>query len=283
VQYSEYSTANPPPSPPQSDVLRINASGTEIALRRWDGNGPPLLLIHGIGSSSASWESLAPALTRAFTPIAIDLRGHGDSAKPESGYLYDDYIADIDAVINALGMDRPLVIGHSLGGILALWWAAHHPGRAAALIVVDSPLRSGQAFMPAFDQWLQWNAMAPNDLAAIYLQEHPDWSPETARRRAQVMTSTARGVFEELRADSLAHDGVDRIAELTGITSPILFIHGDPAAGSQVHPNDLASLVERLPNVTIAGIEGAGHALHRERPEEFIDLAIPFLRDHTGT
>jgi pimeloyl-ACP methyl ester carboxylesterase len=261
-------------------LLRIPAGDHQIALRRWAGNGPPLLLIHGIGSSGASWESLVPALAAAFTPIAIDLRGHGDSSRPESGYLYDDYVADLDHVLAALAIERPLIVGHSLGGIVTLWWAARHQAQAAALVIVDSPLRSGRDFMPAFDRWLARNAMPPEELAALYRQEHPDWTAEQALRRATVMTGTARAVFSELRADSIAHDGVDRIAELEGVTSSILFIHGDPAAGSQVHPADLAALRARLPNVSVAGIPGAGHALHREQPAAFLETAVPFLLRH---
>ena len=191
-----------------------------ITLRRWPGMGPPLLLVHGIGSSGASWEPLVPALAREFTPITFDLRGHGDSRKPASGYLYGDYIDDLDRILDALRLKRPLIMGHSLGGIVTLWWAARHPDRAAGLVVVDSPLRSGQEFMPAFDGWLAQNAMTPEDLTAWYRREHPEWSEERAAGRAAIMTGTARNVFVELRADSLANDGRDRLDEIAHITVP---------------------------------------------------------------
>ncbi len=84
------------------------------------------------------------------------------------------------------------------------------------------------------------------------------------------MTSTARNVFVELRADSLANDGVDRLDEIERITSPVLLIRGDPETGSLVHPEDAVAFAERLANARIAHIPGAGHALHRERTAEFL-------------
>jgi pimeloyl-ACP methyl ester carboxylesterase len=93
------------------------------------------------------------------------------------------------------------------------------------------------------------------------------------------MTGTARNVFAELRADSLANDGIDRIAEIEHITSPVLLVRGDPDTGSLVHPDDAVSFAERLPDARVAFIPEAGHALHRERTTEFLAIAIPFLED----
>jgi N-formylmaleamate deformylase len=274
-----YSTANPSPNAATFEPLEVGVGDQCITLRRWPGMGPPLLLVHGIGSSGASWEPLVPALAREFTPITFDLRGHGASGKPASGYLYGDYVDDLDRILDALRLERPLIMGHSLGGIVTLWWAARHPDRAAGLVVVDSPLRSGQEFMPAFDGWLAQNAMTPEDLTAWYRHEHPEWNEERAAGRASIMTGTARNVFVELRADSLANDGRDRLDEIAHITSPVLLVRGEPATGSMVHPEDSAALVARMPNARVAMIPGAGHALHRERPDEFLAIAVPFLQE----
>lgn len=277
-----HSTANSTDTPPLFAVSRVNVGDQCITLRTWLGAGPPLLLVHGIGSTGSSWESAIPALAEVVTPIALDLRGHGESAKPDHGYLYDDYIDDLDGVLNALGIERPLLMGHSLGGIVALWWAARHPDRAAGIVVADSPLRSGYDFAPAFDGWLKQNAMPVSELTEWYLTEHPDWTPTQARSRAEVMTGTARNVFVELRADSLAHDGVDRLAEIAHVTSPILLVRGDPETGSMVVPADAEKFAERLPNARMVRVPGAGHALHRTHTDAFMALAIPFLLKHAG-
>lgn len=251
-----------------------------IHIRVHPGTGPALVLIHGITSSGEVWSPVLEALGDAFTPVTIDLRGHGASGKPERGYLYDDYIDDLDRVLDALGLEHPLIAGHSLGGLIALWWAAKHPDRAPALVIEDSALRSGEDFRSAFEGWLRLNAMPLHELRAAYAAERPHWKPEAVDSRARQMHQTARPVIEELMADSMANQGVDRLSEIDHIESPVLFIHGDPDTGGMVHPDDAAALERRLPNATVRRIPGGGHSMHVETPRAFLELAVPFLQRH---
>jgi pimeloyl-ACP methyl ester carboxylesterase len=253
-----------------------------IHMRVHPGAGPALVLIHGITSDGNVWLPVLDTLGEQFTPVTLDLRGHGASGKPEHGYLYDDYIGDLDRVLDALGLDRPLVLGHSLGGLIALWWAARHPGRAAALVIEDSPLRSGEDFRPAFDNWLRLNALPIDDLRAAYAAEHPTWKPEAVALRTEQMHDTARAVLEELMADSMANDGVDRLAEIEHIESPVLLVHGDLESGGMVHPEDAEAFGRRLPNATVARIPGGNHGLHVEHARAFLALAVPFLEQHAA-
>ncbi len=253
-----------------------------IHVRIHPGDGPGLVLIHGITSSGEVWEPVLEALGHAFTPVTIDLRGHGSSGMPGHGYLYDDYIDDLDRVLDALKLDRPLVAGHSLGGLVALWWAARHPNRAPALVIEDSPLRSGEDFRPAFENWLRLNALPLDELRAAYAAERPSWKPEAVDARARQMHATARPVIEELMADSMANHGVDRLAEIEHIESPVLFIHGDMDTGGMVHPDDIDAFARRLPNATVRRIPGGGHSMHVETPRAFLDLAMPFLERHAA-
>lgn len=267
-----------PAIPSRAD--EIDLDGHRIAVRTWEGNGPRLLLIHGISSAGLGWNPIIPELAAWFTPVAIDMRGHGASSRPERGYLYDDYIRDLEGVLDALGMERPLIIGHSLGGIVTLWWASRHPDRAAALVIEDSPLRSGLSFMPAFDSWLELNALSTSELRSRYAAENPHWPAALLDERTTLMSTTARNVFAELRADSLANHGVDRLAEIEGVQSPTLLIHGDLATGGMVVPADADAFARRLPNARAIRVPGAGHTLHRERREEFLAAALPFLSEH---
>jgi pimeloyl-ACP methyl ester carboxylesterase len=261
--------------------MHIGEDHSRIAVHKWPGTGPNALLIHGIGSSGASWNNLISSLEAFVSPVAIDLRGHGSSGHPATGYLYDDYISDLDRVLLALNMPNPVLIGHSLGGIVALWWAARHPIAARAVIVLDSPLRSGEAFRPAFDGWIAQNAMHVDDLASEYRKRNPDWSTAQARRRAETMTGTAPGVFRELKEDSLRHEGADRIAELIDIHSPVLLIRGEPEFGSLVDPADADALVERLTRAEVVQIPTAGHGLHRQFPGQ-VSAAIQSFLDRHG-
>jgi len=241
-----------------------------------------VLLVHGIGSSCQSWYPVLAGLGAAFTPVTLDLHGHGESGKPGSGYLFDDYAGDIDAALSTLGTDRPLVVGHSLGGLATMQWAARHPDRAAAIVIEDSPLRSGEDFRDAFDTWIAQNAMPPDDLATTYQEKTPVLSRDDALRRARIMTGTAPAVFSELKADSMANHGVDRIADFVHVTSPILFLRADPEMGGMVHPDELASFASRMPNVTVVEVPDTGHNIHAERPDAFLTAVIPFLQRHAN-
>jgi pimeloyl-ACP methyl ester carboxylesterase len=258
-------------------------SGTvPIHARIHPGSGPALVLIHGISSSGDVWLPVLEALGERFTPVTFDLRGHGASGKPDRGYLYGDYIGDLDRLLAALGLDRPLILGHSLGGLIALWWAAKQPDRAAAMVIEDSPLRSGEDFRHAFDNWIRLNAMSKDELRAAYAAEHPGWKPAALDLRTEQMHAAAPPVFAELKADSMAHDGVDRIAEIDGIVSPVLLIHGDIDAGGMVHEEDAEAVASRLANATAARIPGGNHGLHVEHTRAFLALAVPFLEQHAA-
>jgi N-formylmaleamate deformylase len=253
-----------------------------IHARIHPGSGPAVVLIHGITSSGEVWQPVVDALGERFTPVTIDLRGHGASGKPESGYLYGDYIGDLDRVLDTLRLDRPLIIGHSLGGLITLWWAAKHPDRAPALVIEDSPLRSGEGFRPAFNTWLRLNAMSLDELRAAYAAERPSWKPEAVDARARQMHDTARPVIQELMDDSMANDGVDRLAEIEHVESPVLLIHGDVETGGMVHLDDGEALGRRLANATVRRIPGGGHSMHVESPRAFLELALPFLERHAA-
>lgn len=252
-----------------------------IATTIHPGFGPALVLIHGISSGKDVWLPVVDELSHHFTPVAIDLRGHGASGKPEHGYLYDDYIGDLDLVLEYLGLARPLIPGHSLGGLVSLWWAARHPDRAAALVIEDSPLHSGEDFRDAFDNWIMLNGLSRHELRTRYAEENPLWKSETIERRTEQMHTTAANVFVELKENSMANHGVDRIREIEHISSPALLIHGDLETGGMVRPEDAAAFDRRLVNGSAHRIVGGSHGLHLDQTRAFLDAAIPFLLRHS--
>ncbi len=260
--------------------IPVDRDGTHLAVTMYEGSGPPMLLIHGITSSSAEFNGVMPRLVEVCQPITIDLRGHGESDKPASGYHYDDYVRDLSAVIAHLELNRPLVLGHSLGGIVTLFWAATNPGVARGLVIEDSPLRSGGEFRQAFDGWLALNAMPEDMLRAWYAERNPTWNETLVASRSDAMNACARSAILELRDASMANQGLDSSDTLARITEPVLFLHGDPKAGGMVHPDDAATLPQRIPNVTVRRIEGAGHTIHRSHPDEWLRLVRDFVLMH---
>ena len=246
---------------------------------------PPLVLVHGIGSRAESWWSVLGPLAERFHVYAVDLRGHGGSGKPGAGYLLDDYAADLGALLDALGLERPFVLGHSLGAMTTMLWAVQQPGRAARIVLEDPPLRTEPAILDAFDGWMQLNAAPLEAVAFWYQSEHPDWSWEECRRRAESITSTHPAVFAELRAaseEALAQPGPGRdprLDALAAIDAPTLLVRGDPDLGSMVGPDDVAEIAAAAPQVVVRRIPGTGHSIHREQPEAFVREVVGFLGD----
>jgi len=105
---------------------------------RMGGSGPAILLLHGIGDSSAGWVPLMPALARRFTVIAPDLLGHGESAKPRADYSVAAYANGMRDLLEVLGIDRVTVVGHSLGGGVAAQLAYQYPERVERMVLVAS-------------------------------------------------------------------------------------------------------------------------------------------------
>src|SRR5207247_8463821 len=119
--------------------------GVRLAVREWPGEGPSILLLHGLASSSHIWDLVAPRLAPRFRVVAYDQRGHGLSGKPSSGYGFDRLIADATEVIRTLGLGRPVVAGHSGGANVALQLAADRPRLVSGDVLVDGGVRSMRA------------------------------------------------------------------------------------------------------------------------------------------
>lgn len=259
----------------------INAEGTPLAIVEFPNPGrPPVVLLHGIGSRGQSWWPVIDPLAERFHLIQVDMRGHGASGKPERGYLVDHYAADLDMLLDTLGLDAPRIVGHSLGALAALVWASHHPARAAALVLEDPSLRTPATVLDAFDGWRQLAALTSAQATAWYRQEYPAWSDEDCRRRAETITSTAPGVFAELRAEAaaaLGNGATDRTHIVAGVQSPTLLVYGNTEAGGMVPPEDAEQLVHIMPRARAVYIPSAGHNLHRDATGAFLDAVIPFL------
>jgi pimeloyl-ACP methyl ester carboxylesterase len=255
----------------------------EIAVTEFPNPGrPPVVLLHGIGSRGQSWWPVIDPLAARFHLYQLDLRGHGASGKPSAGYLVEHYAADLNAALDALDLqsDEPRIMGHSLGALVTLYWASQRPSLAAALVVEDPSLRVPPDIVEAFDGWQQLAALTPEQAAAWYRQEYPDWSDEDCLRRAETITSTAPGVFAEMRAeaqDALARGTTDRMHILSSVQSPTLLLYGSAELGSMVAPADAERFVQIMPRGRAIQLPGAGHSLHRDASDAFLEAVIPFL------
>ena len=257
------------------------------------GHGPALLLLHGFTGSSATWDSLRPALEPHFSVIAVDLPGHGRSGAPadDTRYALHHLADDLAALLDAVGVDRAAVLGYSMGGRAALHFAIAHPERVSALIL--------ESATPGIESAHDRGARIDSDFALADMIERdgvesfvhfwerlPIWSSQAAlpgdvrqtvheRRLANGPT----GLANSLRgAGAGARPSVAR--QLESLPMPTLLMAGalDPKFV------ELARVMhEFIPDARTEIVSGAGHTVHLERPTEFIAIVNEFLVSALGS
>jgi pimeloyl-ACP methyl ester carboxylesterase len=202
---------------------RLHAGDITLHYVQWGEQGQPVVCIHGLTANAFYFQAVADALAPDHRVIAYDLRGRGESDKPESGYSVPIHAQDLARVIDALHLERPIIVGHSLGALISLYFAAHYPDRLSKLVLVDAgaPLpwqtpeeqpawltsavnRLGQS-IPSYEEYTALLKLAPylglhwNVYMDIYfshdIQRHSDGSV-TARAARPAILEEGRNYHE---------------------------------------------------------------------------------------
>ncbi|MGZ5354455.1 MAG: alpha/beta fold hydrolase [Actinomycetota bacterium] len=149
--------------------LWVQGDGVRLYVRDHPAEGPPALLLHGLASTSRIWDLVAPRLRReGIRPAAVDQRGHGRSGKPSAGYSFARTTADAAAVIRALRLSRPLIVGHSFGANVALELAVRRPRSVRGIVLVDGGFRS---LRDRYDWPTAREVLAPPPIAGTPVEE----------------------------------------------------------------------------------------------------------------
>ncbi len=119
-------------------MKRAQGDGVEIQLAEWEGEGKTIICVHGLTANCRCWDVLASAIAPQHRVIAMDLRGRGLSDKPPHGYSEQHHVKDILCLLDDLGLEKAVLMGHSLGGYISLGLAAEHPQRVDSLILIDA-------------------------------------------------------------------------------------------------------------------------------------------------
>ena len=155
----------------------VTLRGLRFHYREYPGPGRPVVLLHGVASTSRIWSLVGPLLGRPFRVLALDQRGHGESEAPDDGYDFPTVVGDLAAFVEALGLERPLIVGHSWGGNVALEYAATHPERPAGLALVDGGFLELSA-RPGMTWERAERELAPPDLRHMTPQELIDMAKQ---------------------------------------------------------------------------------------------------------
>jgi len=263
-------------------LVRIKVGEVSLAVED-HGAGVPVILLHGFPLSSQMWLPLRAAIEEAARLITPDLRGFGASDKPAGSYGMDVFAADIVAVANALGLDRFILGGHSMGGYVALRIAATCPERLLGLILVDSKAEADGADArarrdAAIARIERGEAQAFRDefVAALVAPGTRDRAP----RQLEEMRALAAEIPDYVLVGCLAgmRDRIDSTELLKRLTVPALVIVGEHDALTP--PAVAQALASALPAAELAVIPAAGHVPSVERPVATAEAMLGFLRRH---
>lgn len=291
-------------------MARIRANGVELHVQRLPpqtgtgtstgasaGTGGParvpatVVFLHGafIDSLASYYFTLGPEFAAAgFDTVMYDLRGHGRSERPPSGYAVEDFAADLDALLDQLGIEQPVhLVGNFFGGTVALDYAVHHPRRTASVTAIES--------VPATREWAEAMAgalrraalMPPGEEAlAWFVHEYGGGLPRArlggAAQDAQIVRfgRAAGPLFMTTTIAREIHAG-RRLTErqLRCLGCPVLFINGSEGF---VRPQT-ARLAALLPECAVEVLPGEKHSVLVEAPEKVCELALRRIRRQLRT
>lgn len=242
------------------------------------------MLLHGGSAHARWWDFVAPALRDVGRPLALDLRGHGDSAPAPGAYSIAESAADVARIIDVLGLARPVLVGHSLGALVAVRAAADRPDGVAGLVVVDSRLvmtSSGARYLKLL-RMVAGASYETIDEAVRAFQLLPKPTSAAPRVREHVARTSfradARGMLvPKFDRESLgAHAACDLRPALRDLDVPVLVVRGEKSAVvSRAAAEELARSCRRG---TFAEIAGAHHHVLLDAPERLAEEVCGFVR-----
>ncbi len=277
---------------PEERQQTVRVDGLRLSVTEWGpAGGTPIVMLHGLRSYAQTFASLAAALQPGWRVIALDQRGRGHSDwDPQQRYDTLTYVADLEGVVAALGLQRFHLLGHSMGGANAIVAAARHPGQVQSLVVED--MGPGASASSAGAERIQ------RELAGTP-QRFADWAAARAFWRSirpgvteEAIDSRVRHSLREEPATGAVvwrHDqqGIAqarrRIAPLDlwpamlAITCPVLLVRG--AQSDFLSEATADAVAQRCPHVRHIAIDGAGHYVHDDQPEAFQAAVRAFLQE----
>jgi pimeloyl-ACP methyl ester carboxylesterase len=275
------------------------AHGLSLHVLKWSGEGVPLLLLHGFGNEAHIWDDFAPAVAPHYRTAALDHRGHGDSAwDPEQRYDLDVLVDDVECVTAALGMERLVMIAHSLGGRVATLFAGRHPQRLAGLVLVDIgpevDMRGALRIRQDIEANVDPTFASVEEYARVLSLAYPAAQPAALLRMARhglrrredgrlelkmdpaLRGATAgRGAGPEAaqREEALVRRQWEALAKLP---CPTLVVRG--AASDILSPEVADRMVDEvLPAGRLAVVARAGHSVMTDNPDGFREAVCSFV------
>lgn len=263
--------------------MRVALADLEVEVEE-HGAGAPLVLVHGLGGSSRTWQKLMGDLAADLRIIAYDLRGAGRSGTPPGPYSLALLVADLHGLVEKLGLEQVTLVGHSLGGAVVLAYAAAHPERVSVAVGVSAPSvtpaeqraalaeRAAQAMREGMSAMAELHALTA--LPEAFRVTSPDDTADYMKVIAAghpTGYATLCGVIADL----------DLTRELERIDAPVLLVHGEL---DRIVPAQAARDTARAIRVCdVVELAGCGHVVPFERPRELATLVRRFVTRHAAS
>lgn len=257
----------------------VNANGIKIHYHRTGGEKPSMVLAHGFSDNGLCWMGIVPDIQDDYDIIMYDARGHGLSDAPETDYSIDDRVKDLVGLIQALKLDKPILMGHSMGAGTVGWTIAKYPDIARAAILEDPGLhRRTQRQLSVEEQKAQMEQRRSEIIKRkemtqqqlIKLIQALGWRQEEYAPWAESKQQLSPNVIQGFKGFGRTWIG-DAFAKTT---IPVLVLKQD--ADEDVRKLD-AEVVSRLQNGTLVHVDGAGHSIRRDQYEATVKILKNFL------
>ncbi len=235
-----------------------------------------ILLLHGLGDNGLCWSRTARALAEEFTVIMLDARGHGGSAMPNDPGTYNP-AEDIRECLDALNLDRVIVLGHSVGAIAASQFAASHNNRVIALILED-PIFRDKSSAPTKEmveayakQAGAFREMSFEDVVAHGQTQHPTWDECEFEAWAEGKRQVNPAILQQYW-----FPGWRELVERVQV--PTLMLRGEPGSDSALSTRIAKDIESFRPAIQSVVVEGVGHNIHRENFAQFLSIVVEFVK-----
>ena len=262
---------------------KIATNGIQLYYTRTGGDNPPVVLAHGFSDDGLCWTPVAQALAADYDVIMVDARGHGRSDAPEAGYNPAVMADDLAGVISGLGLHKPAVLGHSMGGSTTMALAGLYPNLPGAILVEDSGARNFMAGNSAeaqarLQQWrdrlVKLQNKSRDELIAHARTDTPTWSEAELEPWADAKLRFNLNALNRDGADTVDWDQI-----LRSITCPALLLYADPDRGGGVTAERAAEMQGLVPQLQTVHIPGAGHNIRREQFAPYMAAVRSFLAE----
>jgi pimeloyl-ACP methyl ester carboxylesterase len=272
--------------PQAGDRVRVPAVGVPFSALAWGEPGArPLLLIHGVTSSAATWWRVGPALAASGRRVvAPDLPGHGQTGHWTGHHRFRDNAADVAAFAAAAGLVRDdlQVVGHSWGAMTtaALPAAGLRPDRLVLIDPPAVPLAALEAMTAQSDERV-YDDM--DEATAAVRQQNPGWSDGDVRAKAEALTQLEEAAARSVLLDNDDWDGgLTDLADPAAADIPIWVIRGDPTAGGLLPDAAIPAFEARIGADRVITLAGAPHSPHRTHPVETVAALLRCLEAEPG-